>query len=140
MKPKTVNLTEGSITKSIVEFTVPILLTNLLQQLYNSIDSAVLGQFCGDDALAAVGSTGALINVLIGFFLGLATGAGILYAMYYGAGDHKSLKKLIDSSMLLSLAVGAVMTALGVIFTRELLSVMDMPARSTCRRSICAFI
>ena len=128
MKPKTVNLTEGSITKSIVEFTVPILLTNLLQQLYNSIDSAVLGQFCGDDALAAVGSTGALINVLIGFFLGLATGAGILYAMYYGAGDHKSLKKLIDSSMLLSLAVGAVMTALGVIFTRELLSVMDMPA------------
>lgn len=128
MKPKTVNLTEGSITKSIVEFTVPILLTNLLQQLYNSIDSAVLGQFCGDDALAAVGSTGSLINVLIGFFLGLATGAGILYAMYYGAGDHKSLKKLIDSSMLLSLAVGAVMTALGVIFTRELLSVMDMPA------------
>ena len=127
MKPKTVNLTEGSITKSIVEFTIPILLTNLLQQLYNSIDSAVLGQFCGDDALAAVGSTGALINVLIGFFLGLATGAGILYAMYYGAGDHKSLKKLIDSSIVLSLAIGAVMTVVGVVFTRGLLGLMSMP-------------
>ena len=106
---------------------MPILLTNLLQQLYNSIDSAVLGQFCGDDALAAVGATGALINVLIGFFLGLATGAGILYAMYYGAGDHKSLRKLIDSSLVLSLAIGAVMTAVGVVFTRELLSIMEMP-------------
>lgn len=127
MKPKTVNLTEGSITKCIIEFAVPILLTNLLQQLYNSIDSAVLGQFCGDDALAAVGATGALINVLIGFFLGLATGAGILYAMYYGAGDHKSLRKLIDSSLVLSLAIGVVMTAVGVVFTRELLSIMEMP-------------
>lgn len=127
MKPKTVNLTEGSITKSIVGFSIPILLTNLLQQLYNSIDSAVLGQFCGDDALAAVGSTGALINVLIGFFLGLATGAGILYAMYYGAGDHRSLKKLIDSSMVLSLIIGVIMTVVGMVFTRELLGLMDMP-------------
>lgn len=130
MRPKTVNLTEGSITKSIIEFTIPVLLTNLLQQLYNSIDSAVLGQFCGDEALAAVGSTGALINVLIGFFLGLATGAGILYAMYYGAGDHKSLKKLIDSSMVLSLALGAVMTVVGVVFTRGLLSIMSMPTEA----------
>ena len=130
MRPKTVNLTEGSITKSIIEFTIPVLLTNLLQQLYNSIDSAVLGQFCGDEALAAVGSTGALINVLIGFFLGLTTGAGILYAMYYGAGDHKSLKKLIDSSMVLSLALGAVMTVVGVVFTRGLLSIMSMPTEA----------
>ena len=127
MRTGAVNLTEGSITKSIVQFSVPILLTNLLQQLYNSIDSAVVGQFCGDTALAAVGSTGALINLLIGFFLGLATGAGILYAMYYGAGDHGSLKKLIDSSMVISVAVGIVMTAVGMIFTKQLLMMMDVP-------------
>ena len=127
MRPSPVNLTEGSITGSIIKFSVPILLTNLLQQLYNSIDSAVVGHFCGDAALAAVGSTGVLINLLIGFFLGLATGAGVLYAMYYGAGDHKSLKKLIDSAMLLSLIIGAVMTYVGVVFTRQLLGLMDMP-------------
>lgn len=127
MKAQTVNLTEGSITKSIISFSVPILLTNLLQQLYNSIDSAVLGQFCGDAALAAVGSTGSLINLLIGFFLGIATGAGILYAMYYGAGDSVSLKKLIDSSIVLSLVIGVIMTFVGMVFTRELLMLMDMP-------------
>lgn len=127
MKAQTVNLTEGSITKSIISFSVPILLTNLLQQLYNSIDSAVLGQFCGDAALAAVGSTGSLINLLIGFFLGIATGAGILYAMYYGAGDSVSLKKLIDSAIVLSLVIGVIMTFVGMVFTRELLMLMDMP-------------
>lgn len=128
MKAKSINLTEGSITKSIIEFSIPLLLTNLLQQLYNSIDSAVVGHFCGDEALAAVGSTGSLINLLIGFFLGLATGAGVLYAMYYGAGDRRSLKKLIDSAMLLAVLIGAVMTAVGMIFTRQLLGIMDMPA------------
>lgn len=128
MKEKSINLTEGSITKSIIEFSIPLLLTNLLQQLYNSIDSAVVGHFCGDEALAAVGSTGSLINLLIGFFLGLATGAGVLYAMYYGAGDRRSLKKLIDSAMLLAVLIGAVMTAVGMIFTRQLLGIMDMPA------------
>lgn len=127
MKSGGVNLTEGSITSCIVRFSVPILLTNLLQQLYNSIDSAVLGQFCGDAALAAVGSTAALINLLIGFFLGAATGAGILYAMYFGAGDKSSLKKLIDSSLILSVALGAVVTLVGVVFTRQLLELMDMP-------------
>lgn len=127
MKRASVNLTEGSITKAIVEFSIPILLTNLLQQLYNSIDSAVVGKFCGDAALAAVGSTGALINLLIGFFLGLATGAGVLYAMYYGAGDHKSLKKLIDSAMTLAVIIGVFTTIVGTVFTRQLLGMMDMP-------------
>lgn len=127
MKSRGINLTEGSITKCIIRFSVPILLTNLLQQLYNSIDSAVLGQFCGDAALAAVGSTAALINMLIGFFLGASTGAGILYAMYFGAGDKQSLKKVIDSSMILSISLGAVVTLAGVVFTRQLLELMDMP-------------
>lgn len=126
MKQGNINLTEGSITKAIAQFSIPILLTNLLQQLYNSIDSAVVGHFCGDAALAAVGSTGSLINLLIGFFLGLATGAGVLFAMYYGAGDYKGLKKLIDSSMLLAVIIGVFTTFVGVVFTRQLLGIMDM--------------
>ena len=97
--------------RSIVRFAIPILLSNLLQQLYNSIDSAVLGRFAGADALAAVGSTGALCNLLIGFFLGVATGTNILYAMHFGAGDSKGLKKLIDSAMVLSFAISAFITA-----------------------------
>lgn len=114
--------------RSIVRFAIPILLSNLLQQLYNSIDSAVLGRFAGADALAAVGSTGALCNLLIGFFLGVATGTNILYAMHFGAGDSKGLKKLIDSAMVLSFAISAFITAFGIGFSEKLLILMNTPS------------
>lgn len=127
MRSGSVSLTEGPITKSIIFFSVPILLSNLFQQLYNSIDSAVVGSFAGDAALAAVGSTGALINLLIGFFLGIATGAGILYAMHYGAEDWTGLKKLIDNALLLSILAGAVISVVGVVFAEPLLLWMDTP-------------
>ena len=96
---KQMSLTEGSITKGLILFAVPILLSNLFQQLYNSVDSMVVGNYVGSAALAAVGSTGSLINLLIGFFLGIATGTGVLYAMHYGAGDYPGLKKLIRRLM-----------------------------------------
>ncbi len=127
MQSKSVSLTEGPITKNIILFAVPLLLSNLFQQLYNSIDSAVVGSFAGDAALAAVGSTGSLINLLIGFFLGIATGAGILFAMHYGAGDYQGLRKLINNSMLLSLIIGAVMSVVGIVFAENLLLWMDTP-------------
>lgn len=120
-------LTKGSIAKGIIFFSVPILLSNLFQQLYNAIDSAVVGSYCGELSLAAVGSTGSLINLLIGFFLGLSTGASVLYAMYYGAKDYPGLKKLIDTAMILSLGSGVVISILGVLFSRELLIWMDTP-------------
>ena len=114
--------------RSIVRFAIPILLSNLLQQLYNSIDSAVLGRFAGADALAAVGSTGALCNLLIGFFLGVATGTNILYAMHFGAGDSKGLKKLIDSAIVLSLVISAFITVFGIGFSEKLLVLMNTPS------------
>ena len=127
MKSHTISLTEGPIIKNIIAFSVPILLSNILQQLYNSIDSAVVGRYAGSVALAAVGSTGALINLLTGFFLGLATGTGVLYAMHYGAGDTKGLKKLIDTALILSVIIGAFVTAVGVLFSSELLRLMNTP-------------
>ncbi len=124
---KQMSLTEGSITKGLILFAVPILLSNLFQQLYNSVDSMVVGNYVGSAALAAVGSTGSLINLLIGFFLGIATGTGVLYAMHYGAEDYPGLKKLIDCAMVLSVGVGVVISVLGIAFSRQMLLWMDTP-------------
>lgn len=124
---KTINLTQGSIVKGIVLFALPLMLTNLFQQLYNSIDSAVVGTYAGDVSLAAVGSTAALINLMIGFFLGIATGTGVLYAMHYGAEDWPGLKKICDGALFLSLCAAVVISTLGIIFTPQLLRMMDMP-------------
>ena len=128
MRKSSVSLTEGPIFKGLLFFSVPLLLSNLFQQLYNSVDSAVVGSYAGDTALAAVGSTAALINLLVGFFLGIGTGTNILYAMHYGAGDHQGLKKLIDSAMLLSLICGVVISVLGAVFSETMLVWMDTPA------------
>lgn len=124
---KQMSLTEGSISKGLILFAVPILLSNLFQQLYNSVDSMVVGNYVGSAALAAVGSTGSLINLLIGFFLGIATGTGVLYAMHYGAEDYPGLKKLIDSALVISVGVGLVIGAVGIIFSRQMLILMDTP-------------
>lgn len=124
---KQVSLTEGPITKGLILFAVPLLLSNLFQQLYNSIDSAVVGHYAGNAALAAVGSTGSIINLLIGFFLGIATGTSVLYAMHYGAEDHLGLKKLIDSAMIISILAAVFISVVGIGFCRPLLKWMDTP-------------
>lgn len=127
MRSHTVSLTEGSITKSIIIFSIPILISNLFQQLYNTVDTMIVGKYAGSIALAAVGSSSALINLLIDFFLGISVGAGILYAMHYGAGDYKGLKKLIDSALLISAGVSVVITAFGIGFSDRLLRIMNVP-------------
>ena len=121
------SLTEGSITKSIILFSIPILLSNLFQQLYNSVDTAVVGKFSGSAALAAVGSTGFIINLLIGFFLGVSTGTGVLFSMHYGAGNYPKLKRLVDSSMIISVVSGVFITAVGIIFCTPILQLLDTP-------------
>lgn len=127
MRKSSVSLTEGPIFKSLLFFSVPLLLSNLFQQLYNSVDSAVVGSYAGDAALAAVGSTAALINLIIGFFLGISTGTNILYAMHFGAGDRQGLKKLINSAMLISIICGAVISVLGVLGAETMLRWMGTP-------------
>lgn len=127
MNAKPISLTDGPITKGLLTFALPIFFSNLFQQLYNSVDSAVVGSFAGDTALAAVGSTGSLINLLIGFFLGFATGAGILFAMHYGARDWDGLKSVIDSAMFLAVVTGAAVSVFGYIFAEPLLHLMKTP-------------
>ncbi len=127
MKRKQNSLTEGAIWKSLLFFAVPIMLTNLLQQLYNAVDSSIVGTFAGSMPLAAVGSSGTLINLLVGFFLGISTGTGVIFARYYGAGDEKSLEKTMNTSIILSIVCGTIITIVGMIWTRPLLIFMHCP-------------
>lgn len=127
MKNKIENLTEGVIWKKIVLFAIPIMLSNLLQQLYNACDSAVVGNFAGSEALAAVGSTGALINLLVGFFLGISTGTGVIFSRYFGADDEKKLLDVMNAAVMLSIICGIFIMIIGLIWTTDLLKIMHCP-------------
>ena len=126
-KGTAVSLTEGSIWKGLLLFSIPLMLSNLFQQLYNTIDTAVVGVYAGNEALAAVGSTGALIQLLVGFFLGIATGAGVLYGTYFGARDPDNMRRIGGGSMLLGIICGAVLTVAGLIWTPQMLKLMSTP-------------
>ena len=127
MKNKIENLTEGVIWKKIVLFAIPIMLSNLLQQLYNACDSAVVGNFAGSEALAAVGSTDALINLLVGFFLGISTGTGVIFSRYFGADDEKKLLDVMNAAVMLSIICGIFIMIIGLIWTTDLLKIMHCP-------------
>ena len=120
-------LTEGSIWKKMLLFALPIFLGNVFQQFYNTFDSWVVGKFIGDTALAAVSSSGSLIFMFVGFFNGVAMGAGVIIARFYGAQDHKSLRIAVHTNMAFSLVAGAILTVLGVIFSPTVLRWMNTP-------------
>lgn len=121
-------LTEGSIWKKMLLFAFPILLGNIFQQLYNTFDSWVVGKFLGDKALAAVSSSASLIFLMIGFFNGIAMGAGVIIARYYGARDYIALRKAIHTNVAFGLTAGCLLTVLGVAFTPTILRWMGTPA------------
>lgn len=118
------DMTEGNIAKSIIRFTIPLLLGNLFQQLYNMVDTWVIGQTGENGAYAAVGSVGPIINILIGFFLGLSSGAGVVISQYYGAKEEKNVSRTVHTSILLTLIMGVIFTVLGVLMTPVMLRVM----------------
>ena len=128
MQREALSLTEGSIWKSMLLFTLPIFLGNMFQQFYNTFDSWVVGRFLGDTALAAVSSSSHLIFLLVGFFNGMSMGAGVVIAQYFGARDYESLKKAIHTDVAMGLAAGTLLTVLGVVFTPTILKWMDTPA------------
>ena len=90
-KAKDVDMTTGNITRHIINFAIPLLIGNLFQQLYNTVDTWVVGKFVSNEAYAAVGSVGPIVNMLIGFFMGLSSGAGVVIGQYYGA--HRPVLK-----------------------------------------------
>ncbi len=120
-------LTEGSIWKKMILFALPVFLGNLFQQFYNTFDSWCVGHFLGDSALAAVSSSGSLIFLMVGFFNGVAMGAGVIIARYFGAKDYDSMEDAIHTDVALGLVAGVALSVLGVAFTPTILRWMDTP-------------
>ncbi len=122
------NLAEGSIYKKIICFALPILVGQVFQQLYNTFDSLIVGRFLGDQALAAVSSSGSLIFMMVGFFQGVALGPGVIIAKEFGAKNYKSMRLAIHTDVAFGLAAGVILTILGVTFTPVILQWMNTPA------------
>ena len=121
------DMTQGPLTSKIIKFTIPVMLTAILQLLFNTADVIVVGRFTGKTALAAVGSTGSLINLLVSLFMGLSIGTNVLVARYQGARDDKSVSETVHTSIALGIIGGLILLVLGVIATRPLLEMMATP-------------
>ena len=111
-KQQSMDMTSGSITKLLIMFAVPLVIGNLFQQLYNTVDSLVVGNFVGSHALAAVGSTTSIINMIVMFFTGTSVGAGVVISRYYGAHDDEKLHIAVETTMAVTSSVGSVLQVL----------------------------
>ena len=121
-------MTEGAIWKKIVVFSVPLILGNLLQQMYSTVDSIIVGNYVGSNALAAVGSSTALINLLIAFSQGASVGAGVVVSQYIGAKDKRGLRAAVHTALTIAGILGLVLTVAGIFLSRQLLIWMQTPA------------
>ncbi|WP_078768838.1 MATE family efflux transporter [Eubacterium coprostanoligenes] len=120
-------MTEGNIWKLLIIFSIPLILGNLLQQMYNTADSIIVGNFVGSNGLAAVGSGTALINLIIAFSQGAAVGAGVIVSQNLGARDKQKTKLAGHTAMCIAIILGVILSAIGVIFSRDLLIWMKTP-------------
>lgn len=121
------DMTEGSIAKQVILFALPLMLGNIFQMLYNTVDSIVVGNFVGTQALAAVGSTTMIVNMMVFFFNGFSTGAGVVIANHFGARDMKMLHKAIETTMAATFVLSALFTAAGVAAVKPMLRFMATP-------------
>ena len=121
----TCNMTTGAPWRRITAFALPVLLSQVFQQLYNTVDALIVGRFLGDEALAAVTSSGALIFLLVSFFEGLTLGAGVAISRYFGANDPARVERAIHTNILVSAISGLLLTGLGVWLTPHILRWMD---------------
>lgn len=122
-----IDMCSGSIAKKMIIFTLPLMLSGILQLLFNAADVIVVGKFAGDASLAAVGSTTSLINLTTNLFIGLSVGANVLTANYYAAGKEADLKSTVHTSMTLSIIGGIFLTVIGVVFAPYILHLMNTP-------------
>ena len=125
---KDVDMTEGPIVGHLIRFAMPLLVGNIFQQLYNTVDTWVVGNYVSKDAFAAVGTVGPIINMLIGFFLGLSSGAGVVISQYYGAKKYDKVSETVHTSIVMTLVMGIVFTFLGIWMTPFMLRFMKTPA------------
>lgn len=126
-----VDMTQGSIVKHIITFAFPLLLGNLFQQLYNTVDTWVLGNYVSNNAYSAVGAVAPVVNMLIGAFMGLSAGAGVVISQYYGAGKQEDVEKAVHTSIVLTLILSVFFTAVGLLLTPIMLGILNLHENAT---------
>lgn len=126
-KSSDVDMTEGSITKHLINFALPLLVGNIFQQLYNMVDTWVVGNYVSNEAFSAVGSLGPIANMLIGIFMGLSSGAGVVISQYYGAKRYDKVQDTVHTSMVMTLVLAAIFTVVGIFMTPYMLHFMKTP-------------
>ena len=126
-RKKDVDMTEGNITRHIIMFAFPLLIGNVFQQLYNTVDTWVVGNYVSNEAFSAVGTVGPIINMLIGFFMGLSSGAGVVISQYYGAKRYDEVRDTVHTSLVMTLIMGVIFTGIGLSMTPFMLRLMNTP-------------
>lgn len=124
-KNREIDMTEGKLFPKIATFAVPLMLTGILQLLFNTADMIVVGSFVDDTALAAVGSTGSLVNLIVNFFMGLSVGAGVVMAKYFGAKNQQKSSDTLHTAMVVGLISGIAIAIIGCVFSRDMLILMN---------------
>ena len=122
-----IDMCNGSIMDKLISFSLPLMLSGILQLMFNAVDIIVVGRFSGSVALAAVGSTTALINVFTNLFIGISLGANVLAARFFAAGKEKEMSETVHTAITLALISGVIMAFVGLIFSRGALELMDTP-------------
>ena len=122
-----INMTEGSIFTTLVKFSVPLILSSILQLLFNAADIVVVGRYAGDNSLAAVGSTSSMVNLMVNFFIGLGVGCNVVAANFLGAGKKEEVNRTVHTTMVLSVIGGLILTFMGIVFSRRILILMASP-------------
>jgi len=123
-----IDMTNGTLMDKLISFSLPLMLSGILQLMFNAVDIIVVGRFTGSGALAAVGSTTALINVFTNLFIGISLGANVLAARFYAAGREKEMSETVHTAITLALVSGLIMAVAGVVFAKGALTLMDTPA------------
>ena len=127
MKSSSINMTEGDILKNLIYFAVPVLIGNIFQQLYNVADTAIIGNILGDNALASVGASTPVYNLMIGFANGLTNGFAIIIARYFGADNEREMKKSVSLTYILSAIIAVILTVSGIAFLHPLMKSLKTP-------------
>ena len=127
-RSREIDMTNGPLLSKVIQFAIPLALSSMLQLLFNAADVIVVGQFAGSTALAAVGSTGALVNLLVNVFMGVSIGANVMVARARGAGDYKAVHETVHCAMLISVILGAIVAVLGFCVSGFALTLMGSPA------------
>ena len=123
-----IDMTEGSISKHIIDFAIPLLIGNLFQMMYNMVDTWVVGKFVSDAAFSAVGTLGSVTNLMIGFFMGLASGAGVVISRFFGAKQFDRVKDTVNTAVIFTVVLCGIFTVLGLCLIPAFMKMLDMPS------------